>query len=225
MGENVTLDGLLKRIERNEAYIKIMNVMGRYAFWHTANMHQECAELFALETEGTWSEMQWGRYNGKEGILKLYPGLHHAIDGPKGHAGKMHMHPLTTPVIEVAEDCMTAKAVWISPGHETGSFIRTDHDDAFWCWMKYDCDFIKENSQWKIWHMRTPGIFMTKYDTPWTVVPEGGPEMSPFPEIYLPDEPPSKPNWEYKPGSIYPNDPPPPMPYELWANLSEDCKR
>ena len=40
--------------------------------------------------------------------------------------------------------------------------------EAVWCWIKYDCDFIVENGEWKIWHMRTPGMLMTPYDTPWT---------------------------------------------------------
>jgi len=219
---NITKDLTLEqRIARTEAYQEIQNVMAKYAFYHTANKHQEAAELFALDTEGTWSEMTWGRYCGREGLMRLYPGFHVWTDGDG--VGKMHVHTLCQPCIEVAADAKTARGIWISPGHETSSFIR-ESNDAFWCWMKYDCDFIVENGEWKIWHMRTPGILMTPYDTPWTtpVFSTAGEDTQgpPMPEEYYPDEPPIGPNWEYAPDRVYPtNDPEVPKPYKTWSEI------
>jgi hypothetical protein len=208
-----------QRLARIEAYIDIQNLISKYAFYHTANRHQECAQLFALDTAGTWSEMTWGRYCGREGILRLYPGFHVWTDGDG--TGKMHVHAPCQPVIEIAADGQTARGIWVAPGHETGSFVR-DENDAFWCWMKYDCDFILENGEWKIWHMRTPGMLMTPYDTPWTTpaFTTGGENNPgpPMPEEFYPDEPPVGPNWEYAPGRVYPvNDPEIPPRYTTWS--------
>jgi hypothetical protein len=208
-----------QRLARVEACIEIQNVMSGYAYLHSANRHVETAELFALDTDDVWSEMTWGRYCGREGVMRLYKGYHAFVDGDR--VGKMHIHTLCQPMIEVAADCKTARGIWVSPGHETGSFVKPGALEAFWCWMKYDCDFIVEKSQWKIWHMRTPGIMMTPYDKPWTTpvfnTCEQGP---PMPEEYYPDEPPVGPNWEYSTERVYPyNDPEPPVPYRTWAEL------
>jgi hypothetical protein len=214
IAKDLTLE---QRLARVEAYIEIQNVMSSYAYFHSANRHQESAELFALDTEDAWSEMTWGRYNGKEGIMRLYKGFHTFTDGDR--VGKMHIHTLCHPMIEVAADCKTARAIWVSPGLETDSFTKGT-PEAFWCWIKYDCDFIIEKGRWKIWHMRTPGIIMTPYDTPWTKPvfnTMGGP---PMPEEYYPDEPPVGPNWEYSPDKVYPyNDPEQPAPYRTWSDL------
>jgi hypothetical protein len=216
IAKDLTLE---QRLARTEAYIEIQNVMSSYAYFHTANRHQEAAELFALDTEDVWAEMTWGRYCGREGIMKLYPGYHGYVDGDC--VGKMHVHTLCQPMIEVAADCRTARGIWISPGHETGSFVKPGGLEAFWCWLKYDCDFIHENGRWRIWHMRTPGMMMTPYETPWTKpVFESGKDGPPMPEKYYPDEPPIGSNWEYAPDRVYPyNDPEQPVPYRTWSDL------
>jgi hypothetical protein len=219
MNNIVTNLSLEQRVARTEAYIEIQNVMSAYAYFHSASRHKEAAELFALDTGDVWAEMTWGRYCGREGILKLYLGYHVYIDGDK--IGKMHIHTLSQPMIEVAADCKTARGIWVSPGHETGSFVKPGQLEAYWCWMKYDCDFIVENGLWKIWHLRTPGIMMTPYDTPWTKpVFESGVGGPPMPERYYPDEAPIGQNWEYATDRVYPsNDPEPPVPYKTWADL------
>jgi hypothetical protein len=214
--ESMTLE---QRLARIEAYIDIQNLMSRYAFYHTANRHLDCVELYALETEGTWSEMTWGRYCGREGLMRLYPGFHVWIDGDP--AGKMHVHTPCSPVIEVAADCKTARGIWVAPGHETCAHASST-PQAAWCWMKYDCDFIVENGEWKIWHMRTPGIFMTPYDAPWTASPPPPPPgQQPGPSLveeYYPDEPPVGPNWEYAVDRVYPvDDPEVPPRYATWS--------
>ena len=215
--EAMTLE---QRLTRIEAYVDIQNLMSKYAYYHTANRHQECVELFALETEDTWAEMTWGRYCGREGLEKLYPGFHVWIDGdPKG---KMHVHTPCQPYIEVAADCKTARGIWVAPGHETSSF-EPPRLDASWCWMKYDCDFIVENDEWRFWHLRTPGIFMTPYDTAWTdrVIPAEGEHAQgpPLLEEFYPDEPPIGPNWEYGVDKVYPsNDPEVSPPYSTWTD-------
>ena len=92
------MTSLEQRVARVEAVQEIQNLMGRYSYWHTANMHRECLDLFALKTPGVRAEMMWGVYEGADSLERLYPGFHAWVDGDA--KGVMHMHTLTTPVIE-----------------------------------------------------------------------------------------------------------------------------
>jgi ketosteroid isomerase-like protein len=201
---------LEQRIARLDAVRQVQNVMGRYSFWHTANMHAECADLFALKTPGTRAEMMWGVYSGAGGIRRLYEGWHRAL-GPEADVGAMHMHTLTTPVIEVAGDGQTARAVWVSPGHETID------GHANWAWCKYACDFTVEDGEWKIWHLHVYGIFFTPYDQPWTAPGDDAAVVDPpfTPPELAADRPPTT-RWMYTPDAVYVNEPAPPAPYDTF---------
>lgn len=215
---------LAQRIARLEAVHQIQNTMGRYSYWHTANMHRECLELFALNTPGVSAEMIWGVYEGAESLERLYPGYHGWVDGDL--KGVMHIHALTTPVIEVAEDLQSAKAVWLSPGLETMSFAAakdkpepSSEPEAFWAWCKYEAVFVPEDGAWKIWHLHVHGIFLAPYDTSW-VESVGLHGMPPMPEEYLPDQPPTT-GWFYAPDLVYPNEPEVPSPYTSYQSVNQ----
>lgn len=203
-------------IENVEAYQKIQNLMGRYQYLHTAAMYDDMANLFALKTPGVSAEMAWGVYDGAKGIKRLFGPTHRVAEGADSHPGHMFILPLTTPVIEVAGDGKTAKGVWIATGTGTSpnTFSAKAELQARWEWCKYGCDFIKENGQWKIWHMHVYGIFMTPYDRTWI-------EKADHLPVDLPDElkadrPPTRPLWMYKPTIKTELAPVPPEPYEIW---------
>jgi hypothetical protein len=226
---------LERRIARLEATREIQNVMGRYSWWHTADMHRECMDLFALTTPGVRAEMMWGVYEGPAGIERLYPGWHTWM-GEEARKGQMHMHTLTTPVIEVADDLRTAKATWISPGHETMSAAEGSGTPAegagtpaegggtaraSWAWCKYGCDFVVEDGRWKIWHLHVYGIFFTPYEQSWAAPGDSSPVVDPpgFPAELGPDRPPTT-RWMYGPDQVYINEPPPPAPYSTFDESS-----
>jgi len=206
-------ESLEGRIARLEAVHEIQNLMGRYSYWHTANMHRECLDLFAMKTPGVRAEMMWGVYDGPESLERLYPGFHAWVDGD--FKGVMHMHTLTTPVIEVAADRQTARATWIAPGHETMSFSadgQAQNPEAFWAWCKYGCDFVLEDGQWKIWHLHVYGIFLSPYGRSWVEQPEDMIDPPPMLDEHQPDRPPTT-HWQYRPDRVYINEPAPPSPY------------
>lgn len=212
---------LEQRIAKMEAVHEIQNLMGRYSFWHSANMHKECETLFALDTPDVRAEMMWGVYEGAEGIRRCYSGFHVWADGDP--TGKMHMHTLTTPVIEVASDLETARGVWVSPGHETGPDFHnpgSTHPVANWAWCKYGCDFVLENGVWKIWHLHVFGLFMAPYNASWV---EAGDDMDPddlppLPPEYAPDRRWTT-HWNYRPDQVYVNEPAPPDRYGTFAEV------
>ena len=48
-----------QRLARLDAVRQVQNLMGRYSYWHTANMHAECLLLFAMKTPDVRAEMMW----------------------------------------------------------------------------------------------------------------------------------------------------------------------
>ena len=209
---NLTLE---QHMERMEAVHEVQNLVGRYEFWHVANLHRKCLQLFALDTPGVKIEMDWGVYDGKESVKRFFLGYHgiHEAENPENDLrGEMHMHLQTTPVIEIAEDLRTAKGVWISPGLESGPF--GGDMNAVWSWNKYGVDFVKEDDEWRFWHFHLYRIFKTPYDKSWVDVP-----YNPPPPQTDPDKRPDKPSSYdrvYSPTAVTENIPEPPAPYETW---------
>jgi hypothetical protein len=151
-------------IMRLQAINEIQNVMGQYEAIHNSTDVHRSWELWARHTPDTWLEISnWGRFEGIENIKRLW-----WDNSPKGKPipGMMFEHPIETPVIVVAKDGQTARATWMSLGHETG--VAPDGKaSATWCYGKYACDFVKEDGAWKLWHFKWFRMFITPYDTPW----------------------------------------------------------
>ncbi len=201
-----------KTVARLDAESKIRNLMGRYSFYLTAGRYDNIVELFAKKAPDVRAEMSWGVYDGIEGIRRCYSVFHaKEIVGP----GVMAVHALTTPVIEVAGDGKTARAVWISPGHITGGPFTPDNSiKAHWAWMRYGNDFILEDGEWKIWHLHVFGIFMCPVEKSWAELGDVH-AAPPMPPEYAPDRPPTY-SWSYHPDVVTELVPAPPLPYETF---------
>jgi hypothetical protein len=161
--EELDLAKLARELERMQAYRDIQNIMGRYQYVHCCGRFPETADLFAKRDDSTAQIGTWGLYRGWDNIQKLYAGLHVWLEH-ENREGFMFEHDMTTPVIEVAGDCKTAKGVWMAPGHETinvpGALPASRKIVPGWCYVKYGCDFIKHEGEWKIWHLF---VFLTLY--------------------------------------------------------------
>jgi hypothetical protein len=72
-----------------------------------------------------------------------------------------------TPVVEVAGDGKTAQGMWVI----LGAWAKTNDlwgvPVARWGWLKIGADFVKEDGQWKIWHLVKGGLFVTEYNESW----------------------------------------------------------
>ncbi len=154
-------------LAKEKARSQIQNCMGRYAYMHTGGRHTECMECFAVGDPDLSIEIgPMGKFVGPDAAYRVYHLGHNAGEGNR--LGFMAEHTLTTPVIEVADDLQTAKAIWISPGHETGNDPETGKPCAQWMWGRYAMDFKNVNGEWKIWHFQMFGTFRCDFDTPWT---------------------------------------------------------
>lgn len=126
---------------------------------------------------------------------------------PPGGMKTLAEHPLTTPVIQVAGDGLTAKALWWSPGMERGG----------WAYGKYGVDFVKEDGVWKIWHLKWFRIFITPYDQSYTESQDPtatGDRIPDKPVRY--HKPFNSDKWTGEPI------PPAPKPYDTWTDTDED---
>lgn len=214
---------------------EIQNVMSRHAYYHSVGKHQEeIDEIWAHQTPGASFEagdvgraegikevehtyVEGNKLRGKQyltEIRKLYPQIE---DAPANEfIGTTNIHTLTTPLIEVAGDGKTAKGTWLSPGHMTT--LRAGQLRAYWFWERYGVDFVKEDGQWKIWHLRVYTDFLTPYEKSWVenAVNPGPPheEAEGFPR---PNRPPTLPAYkEYSPFVVPQYEPRPPEPYETF---------
>jgi hypothetical protein len=209
------INSLDKKIQRSLDYQEVDKLMNKYEVILAAGRYKDVEDMFALKTPGVRVEMMWGIYDGPEGIRKLFSGgVHKEMLGVPGNMkpGVMVVLPNSNPVIEVAGDGKTAKAIWICFGHETlpGSDGKLQ---AYWAYAKRAADFIKEDGVWKIWHYRVYGGFMTPLGKSWV---EGFEHRDvKFPEEYNPDRPPTS-NWMYKPDMPVVHEPLPPEPYETF---------
>lgn len=156
-----------QKIERLEAIHEIQNLMGRYVWEHEVQKDPEFIETkFADNPDISWEVAHMGLYRGREAVKEILD-----QHGPKGESiapGTLFIHTLTTPVIEIAQDGLTAKGVWKSPGAETITDPNTGKLTGMWAWTKYACDFIKEEGEWKILHYHVYRIFMTPADMNYT---------------------------------------------------------
>jgi len=168
----LTLEQMIRRLWDAE---EVRKVMARYAYLHNAHAHEETAALFALERDDVWVQCGGiGKYNGPEGIRKFFIDWHHSLGGDP--RGAFNEHLLTTELVEVAGDCQTAKAVWMSPGVETRRIQLPDQRaaaesdgelEAQWIWGKYAVDFIKVNGVWKFWHFTITMDFQCDFHHSW----------------------------------------------------------
>lgn len=221
------LDKLELRLERAEAAVEIQNLLAKYELLQTACMHDEQPLLFAQKAPDVSFEIYGkGIFVGIEKIREQFTHgwskLYQTVNGATDHTGHMVIHMLTSPLVEVAGDCNTAKGIWLSPGVTTRPL--KDRYLTAWAWLKYGADFIREDSEWKIWHLHIYSFFTTPYEKNWV---ENSKLTSKPPVIAEEDRvEPTRPSthfWTYRTDATPDYTPTAPGPYETWDNNSM-CK-
>ena len=185
--ENYTAAQLASRIQNLRS---IENVMSKFAFLTYYKRFDEAVKTYWCAPESaptlTTNDKKYTGHAavyhhlveqgeeetraGNDIMRKLFPEeLGDKKDSEIWGAGTAMVHTITTPVIELAGDEKTAKAVFYSLGACTEIEEETG-PKAYWVWEKYAVDFILEADGWKIWHM----VIMTDFKTPvgknWTQV-------------------------------------------------------
>jgi hypothetical protein len=161
----------IAKAERALDMLEVQNVMSKHAYYHGAG--KNCEELDALwvkkapeptfsNPRGSWVGMNSIRAsyceanldNQKKELEALKTKYPEIKDGRENYGvGSWLIHTLTTPIIEVAGDGKSAKAMWYSPG-ATVNATPDGKASGIWFFEKYGVDFLKEGGQWKIWHIQ-----------------------------------------------------------------------
>lgn len=154
---------LIQSILKLEAYQEIQNEMGRAVV--ASNFRQADALLshFALERDDVSLEFaDEGLFEGPEAVRAIVS----ETIGVQPLPGEMSDMQLTTPMVEVADDLKTAKAVWWCPG--AGAIAKEGAEpEAIWNWGMIAADFICMDGVWKIWHLHFFRFIKCAYDKGW----------------------------------------------------------
>lgn len=217
---------------------QIENLMGRYQYLHAAHMDRQILdELWSKDPDIHVEEGPYGVYlYDRNGIADFYTQRYH-MNKP-AQPGQLTLTSISTPVIEVAGDGKTAKGVWISFGTESScypdgtpsgipSVDASEPDEygnrvlAHWVWQKVAADFIREEGEWKIWHLHIYELQRCPFDQNWVTFAHKrfddqaafDSEMRLCMEGITPEEPTSF-HWQYTPDATPVLQPVPPTPYE-----------
>lgn len=155
---------VFKNLQKLEAYQEIQNEMGRTVAAFNFRQADKILLHFALEEEDVSLEYaDEGVFQGPEAVKVIVE----EVVGKTPVKGEMLDLQLTTPMIEVAEDLHTAKAVWWCPGG--GAVVKEGSEpEAIWAWGMIGADFIREGEEWKIWHFHYFRYIKCSYDKGWT---------------------------------------------------------
>lgn len=103
-------------------------------------------------------------------------------------AGHLDNRPVSAPVIRVAGDGETAKGMWTSMGCYN-AFEPEFGPQSHWNWSVYAADFVREDGEWKIWHLQYLTEIDVRCGTDWSKpapAPVPRPEFAPLKEFSLP---------------------------------------
>ncbi|MBN1628925.1 MAG: nuclear transport factor 2 family protein [Thermoleophilia bacterium] len=157
-----------QKAQRALDVLEVQNCMSRHAYYHGAGMHaEELEKNWVKKTPNPTFAMNFGKWVGYESIKKCYVDAGPIINGAGLEAlsrqfpdievkeenmgiGNLVIHAQTTPIIEIAGDGQTAKGIWVTPGVVTLPFPQLQ---AWWMWEKYGADFVKEEGEWRMWHL------------------------------------------------------------------------
>lgn len=166
------------QIERDRSQVE--NLFSRYMALHNAFRDPEIVGLWAKK--GTPDVRAQYSNNGVYTDWDKIMSYHAQRPNPPG---KLIVHYVTSPIIEVAEDGQTAKGMWMMTGLESGltspesakgapdfMYEKNVTINGKKVWMhtvhaKYGVDFIKQDGQWKIWHFHCYEIARSPFGLGW----------------------------------------------------------
>ncbi|MDA8348915.1 MAG: nuclear transport factor 2 family protein [Pseudomonadota bacterium] len=171
---------LTREVERTAARGEIENVFARYQYLHCAFRDEQIITDLWVKPGTAGISAQYtnsGVYTTWDSVMAY----HRNRPSP---AGKLLVHYLTSPLIEVARDGETAKGTWIVAGIECGlsapqvaaqapqAFFETGTVDGkkvwtHWVMCRYAIDFLKQDCQWRIWHFRCVEICRAPFGKNW----------------------------------------------------------
>ena len=193
--ETMTTDALIDRWEDQR---DIKNLMGIYVNYIILNDDAKVfADLWSQEQPDVSYGDNGGYYVGPEAVRGYYAAVHdrNALVaellqkkfpqdiGDKTPEeifgiGTFRDYPVASPVIEVADDGMSAKGLWYCWGSHAE--VTAGGPTSSWTWGYFAADFIREGDKWKIWHLQITNDVDARCGTDWGKAAEPLPELPEF---------------------------------------------
>ena len=171
-----------RRIDRVKDFYELENLESAYGYYLDKDLFNNLADLFA--TDGSMELAQRGVYKGRERVREF---LLHVFtrEGKEGPVeGRLGNHLQLQPVIDVAEDGMSAK-IRIRMSQQMSMGGRASLGGAV-----YENEAVKENGVWKFKVDHTYNTFSAAYQGGWA---KGAGRYMPGPSPDLaPDAPPTQ---------------------------------
>jgi len=165
------MSDLHTRIQRAVGAIECEKVMSRHVYWHSAGIHRdEYEDYWSKRVNITWGH-GWGRQGNRHSyyysyvlqkeenafktflqIRENYPDVENCprVDSVAEYSN----HLTTSPIIEVAEDGMSAKGFWYTPGFINSHASANGQIRSQSLWERYGGDFILEDGKWVYTNLR-----------------------------------------------------------------------
>ena len=157
-------------VSRWEYRREIKNLMGKYINCLALNRESEVFDLFWLQTEnGISLAFNDGVYRGTAAVRGFYDALHRrgllasalirrrlpelCADDKGRELGTFRVRSISSPVIEVAGDGLSAKGLWCCLG--SCAEVTESGPVSYWISGYYAVDFVRTESGWRIWHMQS----------------------------------------------------------------------
>lgn len=203
-------DKLYADLCKLEAYHQIENLMGRCTAAFNFRQAERVLGYFDLESPEVSVEIaDEGLFKGQTAVTAF---VQETLGQPT-QTGYMLDMQLTTPIIEVAEDLLSARAQWWCPG--AGSLPQKGEDpQAFWAWGMLAANLVLTDGSWKISNLHYFRLIKCDYHKGWVE------DTSMINRLNTPMHPMAKPTtWHepYSPLSVRRGIPAAPRPYDTYS--------
>ena len=176
------IDMMEKMLTRVDDYNAICKVQSLYQHYLNKFNVEGIMSLWATSTEEITMEAgDSGVFVGKVGVRRHFAWIAEATKTP----GMYIEHRANQPIIEIAKDGKSAKALWFSPGVMAVGEVKQQS----WSLGKYDCVYIKEEGTWKFLHMRWTQHWESSYEKGWMNESFSPISTLRVPPVYPPDRP------------------------------------
>ena len=228
------MSDLHTRIQRAVGAVECEKVMSRHVYWHSAGIHRdEWEEYWSKSVDITWGH-GWGRQDDRYsyyfsyvlekernafktfmGIKLKYPDVENCtrLDGVAEYSN----HLTTSPVIEVAEDGKSAKALWQFQAADTR--VTACGPLSIWKIGYMAADLVEEDGEFKVLNLLYALDIDHPCAEPWTEPSKYAPDPE-FAAFDIPEPQPTVPMEVYRAYSVdrpYQEPPKMPVPYTTLA--------
>ncbi|MBR0091838.1 MAG: nuclear transport factor 2 family protein [Lachnospiraceae bacterium] len=127
-------------------YDAVLNRFYRYIHYYGLMHISGVMEQFSKKEDVSLEIGEEGMYTGYETIKEYFGFLPKLAAKP----GTMIYHYVDTPVVQIAKDGQTAKITCLAPGLDAAAKALVQN----WVYGKYYVDLIREDGEWKLWHVQ-----------------------------------------------------------------------